>query len=37
MDSIYSQLLQFLANYGVEIFEHTTADSYDREIMKPIK
>ena len=37
MDSIYSQLLQFLANYGVEIFEHTKADSFNREIMKPIK
>lgn len=37
MDSIYSQLQQFLANYDVEIFKHTTADSFNRKIMKPIK
>lgn len=37
MDSIYSQLLQFLANYGIEIFEHSPGDSSDHKSMKPIK
>jgi len=36
MDSIYSQLLQFLANYGVEIFEHSTGDSFNPKSTKPI-
>ncbi len=37
MDSIYSQLLQFLANYDVEIFEHFAGDSFDPKTMTPIK
>ena len=37
MDSIHSQLLQFLVNYGVEIFEHSTGDSFNPKTMKPIK
>ena len=37
MDSIYSQLQQFIMNYGIEIIKHTTEDSYDPKPMKPIK
>ena len=36
MDSIYSQLLQFLANYDVEIFEHSPCDSFNPKSTKPI-
>lgn len=36
MDSIYSQLQQFCANYDIETFEHSKGDSYDPKIMKPI-
>jgi molecular chaperone GrpE (heat shock protein) len=37
MHSIYSQLQQFLANYGIEITKHTTGDSYNPKTMKAIK
>jgi len=37
MDSIKSQLQQFLANYEVEIFEHSQGDNFDPKTMTPIK
>jgi len=37
MDSIHSQLQQFLANYGIEIIKHTAGDSFNPKTMKPIK
>ncbi|MBW7992421.1 MAG: nucleotide exchange factor GrpE [Planctomycetes bacterium] len=37
MYSVYSQLQQFLANYGIEIIKHTTGDSFNPKTMKPIK
>jgi len=37
MDSIYSQLRQFLANYDIEMFEHSAGDSFNPKTMKPIK
>jgi len=37
MDSIYSQLQQFVANYDVEIFEHSQGDNFDPKTMTPIK
>ena len=36
IDSIHSQLSQFLANYNVEIVEHSSGDSFDPKSMKPI-
>lgn len=37
INSIYSQLLQFLSSYGVEIFTHSERDKFDPQSMKPIK
>jgi len=37
INSIYSQLLQFLSSYGIEIFTHSTGDKFDPQGMKPIK
>ena len=37
MDSIYSQLQQFIANYDIEIIKHTAGDSFNQKTMKPIK
>lgn len=37
MYSVYSQLQQFLSNYGVEIIKHATGDSFDPKTMSPIK
>lgn len=37
MHSVYSQLQQFLANYGIEIIKHTTGNSYNPKTMKAIK
>ena len=37
LDSIYSQVLQFLAGYGVEMFKHQPGDKFDPKNMKPIK
>ena len=37
MDSIKSQLQQFLATYDIEIIEHATGDNYDTKIMASIK
>jgi len=37
MDSIHSQLLQFLANYDIEIIKHAVADSYNPKTMQAIK
>ena len=36
-NSIYSQLLQFIANYDIEIIEHSQGDSFNPKTMKPIK
>jgi len=36
MDSIYSQLQQFLVNYDVEIFEHSAGDRFNPKSTKPI-
>ena len=36
-DSIYSQLRQFIANYDIEIIEHSSGDSFNPKTMKPIK
>jgi len=37
LNSIYSQVLQFLSNYGIEIFSHSSGDKFDPRSMKPIK
>ena len=37
MLSVYSQIQQFIANYGIEIIKHTTGDSYNPKTMKAIK
>lgn len=37
MDSVYSQLQQFIANYNIEIVEHTAGDSFNPKTMRPIK
>jgi molecular chaperone GrpE (heat shock protein) len=37
MDSIYSQLQQFIANYEIETIEHTTGEPFNPKTMKPIK
>ena len=36
-DSIYSQVRQFIANYDIEIIEHSSGDSFNPKTMKPIK
>lgn len=35
-DSIFSQLLQFISNYGIEMFSHSSGDDFDPKIMKPV-
>jgi len=37
IDSLWSQLQLFIANYDVEIFEHSTGDSYDHKTMNSIQ
>lgn len=37
MASIHSQLLQFLANYDIEIIKHAVGDSYNPKTMQAIK
>ena len=37
MDSVYSQLQQFIANYDIEIIEHAAGDRFNPKTMKPIK
>ena len=37
INSIYSQVIQFVSNYGIEIFSHSRGDIFDPCSMKPIK
>lgn len=37
MDSIYSQLQQFIATYEIEIIEHAPGDRFDPKTMRPIQ
>lgn len=37
INSIYSQVIQFVSNYGIEIFSHSHGDKFDPRSMKPIK